>query len=112
MHLLNRRPSADRLTIFGATINNLRMRAIVLPWFASMTFLALALPDRAAEAPGTFKVGEFTFTRPAGWGWGGATSSVRKEPMKKPGPDRNGEAAVVFFFFCAGNGGGRPGNMD
>ena len=88
MHLLNRRPSADRLTIFGATINNLRMRAIVLPWFAAMTFLALALPDRAAEAPGTFKVGEFTFTRPAGWEWVEATSSMRKAQLKVPGPDR------------------------
>jgi hypothetical protein len=100
------------LTIFGTTINNLPMRAIVLPWFAAMTFLAAAIPDRAAEAPGTFKVGEFTFTRPAGWEWVEATSSMRKAQLKVPGPDRKESAEVVFFYFGEGSGGGARANVD
>jgi len=88
------------------------MRAIVLPWFAFMTFLAAALPDRAAEAPGTFKVGEFTFTRPAGWEWVEATSSMRKAQLKVPGPDGKESAEVVFFYFGEGSGGGARANVD
>src|SRR3989441_9591655 len=112
MRPLNRRPSADRLTIFDTTINNLCMRAIVLPWFASITFLAAALPDHAAEAPGTFKVGEFTFTRPEGWEWVETTSSMRKAQLKVPGPDGKQSAEVVFFYFGPGNGGGTQANVE
>jgi hypothetical protein len=61
-----------------------------------MTFLALALPDRAAEAPSAFKVGAFSFTRPAGWEWVEATSSMRKAQLKVPGPDRKESAEVDF----------------
>ncbi len=72
------------------------MRAIVWPWFTLTTFLAAAFPGRAAEAPGTFKVGEFTFTRPAGWEWVEVTSSMRKAQLQVPGPDRKESAEVVF----------------
>src|SRR2546430_15041404 len=39
----------------------------------------------AADAPSTFKVGEFTFTRPAGWGLGEAASPMRKAGVEEAG---------------------------
>src|SRR5437899_6158030 len=66
----------------------------------------------AADAPKTFKVSEFEFTRPAGWESVEVTSSMRKAQFKVPGPDRKQSAEVVFFYFGEGNGGGTKANVD
>ena len=65
-----------------------------------------------AEGPKTFKVGEFTFSRPADWQWVEATSSMRKAQLKVTGADKSQAAEVVFFYFGEGNGGGTKANVD
>jgi len=65
-----------------------------------------------AEDPKTFKVGEFTFTRPADWQWVEVTSSMRKAQLKVIGADKSQPAEVVFFYFGEGNGGGTKANVD
>jgi len=65
-----------------------------------------------AEAPKTFKVGEFTFSRPADWQWVDVTSSMRKAQFKVTGGDKSQAAEVVFFYFGEGNGGGTKANVD
>src|SRR5947199_7144675 len=77
---------------------------------ASLTLLVL--PLMAADAPKSFKVGEFSFTRPADWEWVEVTSSMRKAQLKVPGGDKSQSAEVVFFYFGEGNGGGTKPNVD
>ena len=69
-----------------------------------------ALVASAADAPATFKVGEFTFARPKGWDWVESTSAMRKAQLKvvKAGQ----ESEVIFFFFGPGGGGGTQANID
>ena len=64
----------------------------------------------SAEAPATFKVGEFTFPRPAKWEWVEPTSTMRKAELKVN--DAQGKAEVVFFDFGGGQGGGTKANID
>lgn len=65
-----------------------------------------------AEPPATFKAGEFTFNRPAAWGWVETTSSMRKAQLKVPGADAREFAEVVFFHFGEGGGGGTQANIS
>jgi hypothetical protein len=58
----------------------------------------------AADAPATFKVSEFTFTRPANWEWVPVTSSMRKAQLKVVSADKKETAEVVFFHFGQGGG--------
>ncbi len=88
------------------------MRAISWPWFSLLALFAAALHARTAEAPKTFKVGEFTFARPVGWEWVESPSPMRKAQLKVPGADRKESAEVVFFHFGEGNGGGVQANVD
>src|SRR5437867_3765596 len=83
-------------------------RIISLPILLTTLVTSLS----AAEAPKTFKVSEFTFTRPEKWEWVETTSSMRKAQLKVPGPDKNQSAEVVFFYFGEGNGGGTKANVD
>jgi hypothetical protein len=66
----------------------------------------------AADAPKTFKVGEFDFARPASWEWVEATSSMRKAQLKVSGADKKQSAEVIFFYFGEGSGGGTQANVD
>lgn len=75
-------------------------------------FALVTLRLTAADAPKSFKVGEFSFTRPADWQWVEVTSSMRKAQLKVPGPDKSQSAEVVFFYFGEGNGGGTKPNVD
>ena len=78
-------------------------------------FLACVLwhaPAWAAEAPATFKVSEFTFKRPAAWGWVETASSMRKAQLKVTDAKTKDNAEVVFFYFGAGGGGGTQANVD
>ena len=66
----------------------------------------------AAEAPANFSVGEFTFARPASWGWVPATSPMRKAELKVESKDKKEKAEVVFFHFGESDGGGVKANVD
>jgi hypothetical protein len=82
------------------------MRNIVL-----LLSMVLSLASFAAEAPKSFKVGEFSFTRPAAWEWVEVTSPMRKAQLKVPGKEGK-NADVIFFFFGEGGGGGTKANVD
>src|SRR5437868_2262310 len=81
------------------------------PLFCTLTVL-LNFHLIAAEAPKPFKVGEFSFTRPADWQWVDVTSSMRKAQLKVTATDKSQAAEVVFFYFGEGNGGGTKANVD
>lgn len=66
----------------------------------------------AADAPTSFKVGEFSFKRPEKWGWVEVNSPMRKAQLKVAATDGKGEAEVVFFHFGPANGGGTKANVD
>ncbi len=74
--------------------------------------LAVCLKGLAAEAPATFKAGEFTFARPADWQWIDTTSSMRKAQLKITDTEHKESADVMFFHFGAGGGGGIQANID
>ena len=65
-----------------------------------------------AEAPSTFKVGEFSFTRPGNWEWVEVTSAMRKAQLRVPDPQKKASADIIFFHFGEGNGGGTKPNID
>ena len=74
--------------------------------------LLFILAARTADAPVTFKVSEFTFTRPASWEWVETTSAMRKAQLKFVDAATKGEGEVVFFHFGPGNAGGTQANVE
>src|SRR3989442_10983464 len=78
----------------------------------SLLVLLLGGVRLLAQAPATFKVSEFTFTRPAGWEWVEVSSSIRKAQLKVPEPKGKAGAEVVFFHFGPGDGGGTKANVE
>ncbi len=64
--------------------------------FRKMIESAAAAAPRA-DAPATFKVGEFTFTRPAKWEWTGSTSDVVRAELQLGKPTRMDSAQMTFF---------------
>jgi hypothetical protein len=81
------------------------MRALLVAW------LLPALAAVAAEPEATFKVGDFTFTRPAKWESVQPGSSMRKAQLRVPG-DKAQPTDVIFFHFGPGDGGGTQANID
>ena len=79
--------------------------------FVFITMCFTAAPLRA-EAPATFAVGEFNFTRPAKWEWVEVTSAMRKAQLKVTDADGKTSAEVVFFQFGPGAAGGVKANVD
>src|SRR5213592_2583628 len=67
---------------------------------------------RAADAPATFKVSEFTFARPTNWEWVESASPMRKAELKVVDAKTKAKAEVVFYHFGPGNGGGTQANVD
>ena len=65
-----------------------------------------------ADPPATFRVSEFTFSRPAAWEWVEAASPMRKAQLKVPDPQSKESAEVVFFHFGPGDGGGTKANVE
>src|SRR5690349_18288292 len=65
-----------------------------------------------AESPATFKVSEFTFSRPASWEWVEVASPMRKAQLKVVGTKTKASAEVIFFHFGAASGGGTKANVD
>lgn len=70
--------------------------------------MLLVFPVRA-EGPATFKVGEFTFSRPTKWEWVEVTSSMRKAQLKVTEGDKS--ADVVFYDFGPNGAGGVQANV-
>src|SRR6266540_297170 len=66
----------------------------------------------AADAPATFKVSEFTFTRPANWEWVESASQMRKAELKVVDQKTKAKAEVVFYHFGQGPAGGTQANVD
>ncbi len=66
----------------------------------------------AADAPAPFKVGEFSFTRPADWQWVEVNSVMRKAQLKISDASKKESAEVIFFFFGEGGGGLTQANID
>ena len=80
-------------------------------WLAALSILPLNV--FAADAPSSFKVGEFAFKRPASWEWvETASPSMRKAQLKVNAANKKESAEVVFFYFGEGNGGGTKANVD
>ncbi|MBL9171290.1 MAG: hypothetical protein JNN07_26390 [Verrucomicrobiales bacterium] len=80
--------------------------------FCVALYLGLTGLVNAAEAPASFKVGEFEFKRPEKWSWVEPTSPMRKATLKVASADGKDSAEVVFFHFGPGNGGGTQANVD
>ena len=79
----------------------------------AVSFLFAALNClRAADAPATFKVSEFTFTRPANWEWVESSSQMRKAELKVVDEKTKTKAEVVFYHFGQGAAGGTQANVD
>lgn len=79
---------------------------------ASVLALCLFQAAVAAEAPATFKVGEFTFQRPEKWSWVATTSAMRKAQLKVESTDGKSSGEAVFFHFGVGDGGGAQANVQ
>ena len=77
-----------------------------------LSALFLICTALGAEAPSTFKVGEFSFTRPGSWEWVEVTSAMRKAQLRVPDPQKKASADIIFFHFGEGNGGGTKANID
>src|SRR5438445_450450 len=76
------------------------------------TLFAASNGLRAADAPATFKVSEFTFSRPANWEWVESASPMRKAELKVVDEKTKAKAEIVFYHFGPGNAGGTQANID
>jgi len=74
--------------------------------------VALSAFSLRAQVPATFKVSEFTFTRPAKWEWVETTSPMRKAQLRVVDSKTKASADVIFFHFGQGDGGGTKANVD
>jgi hypothetical protein len=97
-----------RLTFHPMPVTNGVM--IAIKTLSCSLGLLFTVSLRAADAPATFKVSEFTFARPANWEWVESTSQMRKAQLKVV--KNKAEAEVVFFHFGPGNAGGTQANVD
>jgi hypothetical protein len=89
------------------------MRKLSLFSTVGLLLLCSLISVRAAdEAPATFKVGEFSFTRPSAWEWVDTTSAMRKAQLKVSDAGKKESADIIFFYFGPGSGGGTKANVD
>ena len=75
-------------------------------------FLVACAASVRADAPATFKVGDFTFTRPATWEWVQVTSAMRKAQLRVTDTDSKASAEAIFYYFGPSDGGGTKANVD
>jgi hypothetical protein len=88
------------------------MKSWILSSLAFLVAIGTSGIAHAGEAPATFVVSEFTFTRPAQWEWVPTTSMMRKAELKVADRDSSGVAEIVFFHFGPGDGGGTQANVE
>lgn len=81
----------------------------IIFWFFISFFLAAGSSSRSEDAHATFRVGGFSFSRPAKWLWVEVTSAMRKAQLSITDEKSKASAEVVFF---AGIGGGAQANVD
>jgi hypothetical protein len=81
-------------------------RVLVALWVLLIAFSV------QAQAPTSFKVGAFTFERPADWEWIQVTSPMRKAQLKVPGKDGAAAGELTFFHFGTGQGGDVDSNAQ
>ncbi len=98
----------DLLIIFYLTLSLLSSALLAAP---SSEATPATTASGISLAPTKFKVGAFSFTRPATWKWENPTSSMRKAQLIVLG--KNGTTALVtFFYFGPGQGGTVQANVD
>jgi hypothetical protein len=79
----------------------------------ALLLLTSVLPLLAQDAPKTFAVSEFTFTRPEAWTWVKLpVNPMRKAQLAIPAKDGGDPAEAVFFHFGTGNAGGLEANVS
>lgn len=81
------------------------MRFFLLSLLASVSIL------QAAD-PVSFRVSDFEFERPSGWGWVPPSSAMRKAHLQAPGATEESKADVIFFHFGPGQGGSVEANVN
>ena len=67
-----------------------------------------------AEAPATFEVGSFKFSRPEAWQWVDVPEgmrAMRKAVLNVPDKDGGKPAEIIFYHFGAGQGGDTQANV-
>ena len=62
-----------------------------------------------AEAPESFKAGEFSFKAPKGWKWIQTRSRMRAAQLEVG--EGEGKAEVIFYYFGEGGAGGTDANV-
>jgi hypothetical protein len=88
------------------------MRSLLSTQMTLLLGLSFGLAAAAADAPAKFKVGEFSFNRPADWQWVEVNSVMRRAQLKIVDAEEKESAEVVFFFFGEGGGGLTKANID
>jgi len=81
----------------------------------TLAVFALALCSLRADAPATFAVGSFTFSRPEAWTWVEVPEGMRmmrKAVLHVPGKEGGKPAEIIFFHFGARQGGDTKANID
>ena len=82
--------------------------------FALYALLALTTTLAFGQAPTTFEVGSFKFTRPAAWEWVEVPEGMkmmRKAVLNVPAKDGSKPGEMVFYHFGAGQGGDTQANV-
>src|SRR5687767_7703642 len=83
----------------------------LLGWLGTVLMLGLGSWSAIAADPETFKVSDYTFSRPSTWQWV-EPSAMRKAQLKVTDAKTKGTADVIFFHFGQGNGGGTQANIE
>jgi hypothetical protein len=84
------------------------------PKFFAIPFLIATAVSALADAPATFEVGRFKFSRPASWEWIEVPEGMkvmRKAVLNIPGKDGGKPAEVIFYHFGTGQGGDTQANV-
>jgi hypothetical protein len=79
--------------------------------FALSSLIAIAA---RAEAPTSFDVGAFKFSRPEAWQWVEVPEGMkmmRKAVLNVPGKEGGKPAEIIFYHFGAGQGGDTQSNV-
>ncbi len=87
------------------------MKILFRLFLVSTLFVALDCL-RAADAPATFKVSDFTFARPPPWEWVESASPMRKAQLEGWEKKTKAKAEIVFYHFGQGAAGGTQANVD
>lgn len=88
-------------------LKSIEMKRVLLALLAFTFAVSVQAQDAAS-----FKVGAFTFERPADWENVPVKSPMRKAQLKVPGKDAAAAAELTFFHFGSGQGGDVQANAQ